>query len=55
LIEGNNSIYWASPVYKHSDYNKSKALTNNERNREVIRAVNNYLAAKGIKTVKNGA
>lgn len=43
LIEGNNSIYWASPVYQHSDYNKNKALVNNEKNREVMRVVNNYL------------
>jgi hypothetical protein len=51
LIEGNTSIYWASPVYQHSDYNKSRALENNEKNREVMRVVNNYLAAKGLKTV----
>lgn len=37
LIEGSTSIYWASPVYKHSDYNKSKALENNEKNREIMR------------------
>lgn len=46
LIEGNSSIYWASPVYKHSDYNKSVAMENNEKNREVMRVVNNYLNKK---------
>ena len=51
LVKGNTSIYWASPIYKHSDYNKSKALENNEKNREVMRIINNYLAAKEIKTV----
>lgn len=51
LIEGNNSIYWASPVYKHSDYNKSRALENNEKNREVMRVVNTFLTAKRLKTV----
>lgn len=46
LIEGNSSIYWASPVYQHSDYNKSRAMENNEKNREVMRVVNSYLNKK---------
>lgn len=48
MIEGNRHIYWASPVYQHSDYNKSRAMPNTERNREVMRVINNYLAKHGI-------
>lgn len=43
LIEGNDHIYWASPVYKHSDYNKSVALKNTEKNRNLMCVINAYL------------
>lgn len=43
LIEGNKNIYWASPVYGHSDYNKSIAFANNEKNRKAMVIINNYL------------
>ena len=44
LIEGNGNIYWASPVYKHSDYNKSVAFENTEKNRALANTINRYLA-----------
>jgi hypothetical protein len=34
LIEGNTGIYYASPVYQHSDYNKSRVF---EKNAETLR------------------
>lgn len=43
LIEGNNNIYWTSPTHGHSDYNKSIAMPNNEKNRKVMEVVNKYL------------
>lgn len=43
LIIGNSNIYWASPVYQHSDYNKSKAMVNNEKNREIAAKINKIL------------
>lgn len=49
LIEGSESIFWASPVHLHSDYNKSGAMTNTERNRKIMTLVNNHLAKHGIK------
>lgn len=43
LIEGNRHIYWADPVFKHKDYNKSIWRDNTPRNRERMRIINNYL------------
>lgn len=43
LIEGNSNIYLASPIYKHSDYNKSIVMANNEQNRKLMAIVNNIL------------
>jgi hypothetical protein len=43
LIEGDRNIYWAHPQYQHADYNKSRALVNNERNRRVANVINQYL------------
>ena len=31
LIEGNRNIYYASPVYLHSDYNKTRLFPKNEQ------------------------
>jgi|GEM_PF-4183909 len=38
LIKGNTHAYWASPIYGHSDYNKSRAfkLLGNERLFEIL-------------------
>lgn len=44
LIGGNSSIYWASPEYGHSDYNKSIAMPNTEKNRAIARVINKYLS-----------
>lgn len=49
LIEGNINIYWASPVYLHSDYNKSRAMENTPKNRKVMELVNKMLAKHNIK------
>ena len=43
LIEGSKNIYWASPIYKHSDYNKSIAFENNEKNRKIMNVINKFL------------
>lgn len=44
LVEGNNNIYWASPSYGHSDYNKSIAFENTPKNRRVMNLINNLLS-----------
>ena len=49
LIEGNTNIYWASPVYLHSDYNKSRAMENTPKNRKIMELVNKMLAKHNIK------
>ena len=49
LIDGYESIYWASPVHLHKDYNKSRAMANTERNRKIMILVNTHLAKHGIK------
>lgn len=43
LLEGNNNIYWASPSYGHSDYNKSVAFKNTDRNRKAMQLINSIL------------
>ena len=57
LIKGHTNIYWASPVYEHSDYNKSRALPITEKNLKVLEAVNKYLFKKFLnlkwQSVKN--
>ena len=40
LIEGTNSIYYASPVYRHNDYNKSRLFDKNEKTLKLIRIFN---------------
>jgi hypothetical protein len=44
LIEGNSNIYWASPAYGHSDYNKHIAFPNTLRNRKVMQLINAFIA-----------
>jgi hypothetical protein len=43
LIIGKNNIYWASPVYGHSDYNKARAFSNTEKNRRAAYLINQLL------------
>ena len=43
LILGNTNIYWASPVYEHSDYNKSVAFPNTEKFRKIASLINKFL------------
>ena len=43
LVEGGKHIWWASPVYLHSDYNKSIFGDNNEENRRRMEIINAYL------------
>ena len=43
LIEGKSNIYWASPVYQHSDYNKTIAMKNCKKNRRVMKLINSIL------------
>ena len=49
LIEGNESIYWASTVHLHKDYNKSFAMENTPKNRKIMELVNKMLAKHNIK------
>jgi predicted P-loop ATPase/GTPase len=43
LVEGNNNIYWASPNFGHSDYNKSRAFENTPENRILAKKINAFL------------
>lgn len=43
LVIWNSNIYWASPIFKHGDYNKSIALENNETNRRIAFLVNKVI------------
>lgn len=43
LIRGNNNFYWASPVYGHSDYNKSVAFPINEKNERLAYLINSMI------------
>lgn len=43
LILGNSNIYWASPIYKHQDYNKSIALKNTPKNRILAEKINSFI------------
>lgn len=45
LITGNTNIYWASPIYGHSDYNKSIAMPLNDKNLKAMKVINNFLGA----------
>lgn len=44
LIKGNTNIYWASETYGHNDYNKSIAMTINDKSIRLMQVVNSYLA-----------
>lgn len=43
LIEGNKNIYWASPAYGHSDYNKSVWAKNSAENRRKMVLINSLI------------
>ena len=43
LIFGNNNIYWASPIYQHSDYNKCIAMPRTTKNEKLANTINNIL------------
>ena len=43
LFIGNKNIYWCSPDYAHSDYNKGIAFENTEKNRKVAEIINRFL------------
>jgi len=40
LIEGNTGIYYASPVYGHRDYNKSRIFDKNEKTLRLMELFN---------------
>lgn len=43
LIVGDKHIYWASPAYGHSDYNKSVWRENTPENRRKAEIINKFL------------
>ena len=43
LIEGNKNIYYASPIYGHSDYNKSVAFPKNEKTLKLMDLFNSIV------------
>lgn len=43
LIFGNTNIYWASPIYQHSDYNKSIAMPRTTKNEKLAYLINRIL------------
>lgn len=46
LVKGNKNWYWCSPVYGHSDYNKSIAFPINEKNNRLAFLLNNLIEKK---------
>lgn len=46
LIEGNTSIYYASPVYGHSDYNKSRVFEKNAETLKLMQLFNSIINKK---------
>lgn len=43
IIEGNNNLYLASPIYLHSDYNKCRLFPKNERNLKLMSLYNSIV------------
>ena len=43
LIEGHSNIYYASPDYEHSDYNKSRMFAKNDKNLKLMRIFNSIV------------
>lgn len=48
LFIGNDNIYWCSPSYGHSDYNKSRAFKNTDKNRKLAKLINKFLGYENI-------
>ncbi len=46
LIEGNTGIYYASPVYGHSDYNKSRVFEKNAETLKLMQLFNSIINKK---------
>lgn len=46
LIEGNTGIYYASPVYGHGDYNKSRVFDKNEKTLKLMQLFNKIVNKK---------
>lgn len=43
LIPGINGIYYASPIYGHKDYNKTRVLPNTPKNERIMYLFNSIL------------
>lgn len=43
MIEGNSGIYYASPAYGHSDYNKSRLFDKNEETLKLMSLFNSIV------------
>lgn len=43
MIEGNSGIYYASPTYGHSDYNKSRVFDKNEETLKLMSLFNSIV------------
>lgn len=41
LIYGNTGVYYASPIYRHEDYNKSRLFDIDEDSENLIKYFNN--------------
>jgi hypothetical protein len=46
LIEGNTGIYYASPAYGHSDYNKSRVFEKNAETIKLMQLFNSIINKK---------
>lgn len=46
FIEGNTGIYYASPVYGHSDYNKSRVFEKNAETLKLMQLFNSIINKK---------
>lgn len=43
IIEGNTSLYYASPIYGHGDYNKSRLFEKNEKTLKLMDLFNSII------------
>ncbi len=49
FIQGKTNIYYAHPFYKHSDYNKWKAMPNTPKHWKIAQELNKKLIDAGMK------
>jgi hypothetical protein len=49
FIQGNTNIYYAHPFYKHSDYNKWRAMPNTPKHWKIAQELNKKLIDAGMK------